>query len=194
MAVSPPGSAAQAMELIKKYFPESEWDNAFRVMQGESGGNPNAKGDDFPIRGQTIPSYGYFQIRALPGRPSPNQLLNPEFNVQYAANLWKQQGWNPWTVARNLGIANGPPQNVGSFDAPRQQPSQPSQPTTKATSYAPSSPQVPNAPGRGSYTVKPGDTLWGIAEKYLGSGARYGELKGFGGDPRKLPIGTRISY
>lgn len=38
------------------------------------------------------------------------------------------------------------------------------------------------------YVVKRGDTLWGIAKRFLGSGARWREL-GFTGDPRKLPVG-----
>lgn len=92
-----------AYALIQKYFPQSEWARAYNVMMGESGGRSGAIGDQRTINGVYAPSYGYFQIRALPGRPAPEQLLNPEFNVQYAANLWKSQGWRPWTVARNLG-------------------------------------------------------------------------------------------
>jgi len=87
------------MSLIKKYFPQSEWQKAYNVMMGESGGRIGAIGDT----NTPYASYGLFQIRALPGRPSPGQLLNPEFNVQYAVNLWRNQGWRPWTVARKLG-------------------------------------------------------------------------------------------
>lgn len=90
--------------LIQKYFPQDQWENALRVIQGESGGNPQAIGDKYPIKGILAPSYGLFQIRALPGRPAPEQLLNPEFNVAYAANLFKEQGWRPWTAARKLGL------------------------------------------------------------------------------------------
>lgn len=90
--------------LIKKYFPQEQWLNAYNVMKVESGGNPGAVGDNYPIRGQTIPSYGLFQIRALPGRPAPTVLLNPEENVKYAASMQAQQGWGPWTGARKLGL------------------------------------------------------------------------------------------
>ena len=91
-------------DLIKKYFTPDQWNNAYRVMMGESGGRANAVGDNFPIRGETIPSYGLFQIRALPGRPDPSLLSDPEFNVRYAAQMQKTQGWRPWTAARKLGI------------------------------------------------------------------------------------------
>lgn len=93
--------------LIKKYFPEAQWGNAQAVMMGESGGRSGAKGDDYPINGVRAASYGLFQIRALPGRPAPAQLVDPEFNVRYAAQMYKQQGWGPWTVARKLGIVGG---------------------------------------------------------------------------------------
>ena len=42
------------------------------------------------------------------------------------------------------------------------------------------------------YTVKSGDTLWAIAQKSLGNGARWGEL-GYSGDPRKLQVGTVLN-
>ena len=41
------------------------------------------------------------------------------------------------------------------------------------------------------YTVKPGDTLWGIAQQYLGNGANWQQL-GYQGNPQKLQIGTQI--
>ena len=41
-------------------------------------------------------------------------------------------------------------------------------------------------------TVKKGETLWSIAQRVLGSGARWKELQGYSGEPRKLPIGTNI--
>ena len=43
-----------------------------------------------------------------------------------------------------------------------------------------------------SYTVKPGDTLWNIAQQYLGAGAKYPQL-GYTGDPRMLPVGTALN-
>jgi hypothetical protein len=97
-------STGDYVALIKKYFPPEQWENAYAVMIGESGGRPGAIGDDYVINGVYAPSYGLFQIRGLPGRPGKEQLLNPEFNVQYAANMWRQQGWGPWSAATKLGI------------------------------------------------------------------------------------------
>jgi len=108
----------QYVDLIKKYFPQDQWDNAVKVMMGESGGNPAAVGDNYPIAGQTIPSYGLFQIRALQGRPDPSILTNPEENVKYAAEMYKNEGWGPWTAAQKLGIVNGPPKAIVASPAP----------------------------------------------------------------------------
>jgi murein DD-endopeptidase MepM/ murein hydrolase activator NlpD len=44
-----------------------------------------------------------------------------------------------------------------------------------------------------SYTVKPGDTLWGIAQSQLGNGANWQQL-GFTGDPKSLQAGTTLSW
>ena len=97
------------ISLIKKYFPESEWSNAEKVMQAESGGKADNIGDNYPINGQTIPSVGLFQIRTLPGRPTAEQLKDPEFNVKYAADMWKSQGWEPWTTARKMRLPGTTP-------------------------------------------------------------------------------------
>lgn len=101
-----PATSVQSspMDLIRKYFPQAQWSNAYRVMMAESGGNLRAVGDQRVIGGIYAPSYGYFQIRALPGRPVPTQLLDPEFNVRYASQLWREQGWYPWTTARKMGL------------------------------------------------------------------------------------------
>ena len=92
------------MGLIKKYFPQEEWQRAYNGMMGESGGRSDAVGDDYPINGVYAPSYGLFQIRGLPGRPKKEQLFDPEFNTKYAADMWRGQGWKPWhNTARKLG-------------------------------------------------------------------------------------------
>lgn len=43
------------------------------------------------------------------------------------------------------------------------------------------------------YTVKSGDTLWGVAERTLGSGNRWKELGGYTGAPTSLPIGQKLT-
>lgn len=41
--------------------------------------------------------------------------------------------------------------------------------------------QAAPASGTGTYTVKAGDSLWGIAQSLLGDGSRYGEIKALNG-------------
>lgn len=44
-----------------------------------------------------------------------------------------------------------------------------------------------------TYTVKPGETLWKIAQKYLGAGKRWKEIQGYTGKPEALPAGTLLT-
>lgn len=85
--------------LISKYFPRSQWDNAYRVMMAESGGNANAiNWEDAKITG--YPSCGLFQING-----SMNWAWNnPESNIKVAANMYLRRDWSPWSVARNMGL------------------------------------------------------------------------------------------
>lgn len=80
--------------LVAKYFPPELVDKALWVIMWESGGNPRAQGDN----GVAI---GLFQIHdntSISGRPTADQLFDPEFNVRYAAlNLGAAYGnWKPW--------------------------------------------------------------------------------------------------
>lgn len=47
----------------------------------------------------------------------------------------------------------------------------------------------------GSYTVKSGDTLWGIASRFYGDGSRWSEIASRNGvaDPKKLQVGTVLA-
>lgn len=42
------------------------------------------------------------------------------------------------------------------------------------------------------YNVKPGDTLWGIAEQYMGGGQNWKQL-GYSGSPYNLQVGTKLN-
>ena len=43
-------------------------------------------------------SWGIYQIRFLPGRPEPLQLVDYKFNIQFAKQLFDRSGWNPWST------------------------------------------------------------------------------------------------
>lgn len=75
----------QGVEQWRSLVSQYDWDVdlVLRIMQCESGGNPDAVGDTTTA----YASYGLMQIRALPGRPAPAWLLIPENNIQYAYQL-----------------------------------------------------------------------------------------------------------
>lgn len=80
-------------------------DTAVAIAKAESGMRPNAIGDHaiaFYQDGiEYGKSYGVFQIRHLPGRPSPTDLLNAEFNIDYAYKLFVRSGFTPWSAYTN---------------------------------------------------------------------------------------------
>jgi len=102
-AVVHPVGCSNYSDLVGKY----DWNQsvALAVAKAESSCNPNAVGDNYVIGGIYAPSCGLFQIRTLPGRPSCEELKNPETNVAWAYRLYNASGWQPWSVC-NKGIVS----------------------------------------------------------------------------------------
>lgn len=78
---------------------------ALAIARCESGLRPFAVGDGHIAYWQDGveygKSYGVFQVRHLPGRPSPDQLLDADYNINYAYNLYKRSGFYPWSAYTN---------------------------------------------------------------------------------------------
>jgi hypothetical protein len=75
------------------------YENALKIAQCESGVRDNAIGD----KNLNPSSYGIFQIRAFSNRGTPEQLLDPEYNIQFA---YRMSGgginWGAWTCKKVL--------------------------------------------------------------------------------------------
>lgn len=93
----------QGCEAYRAEISRYDWnvETAIRVMKAESGCNTNAVGDNYPIRGEIIPSIGLFQIRTLRGRPSSEALKDPATNIAWAYKLYQASRWQPWSVCKN---------------------------------------------------------------------------------------------
>lgn len=99
-----PPQVEQWRPLVAKYFPPELVDKALFVINGESGGNPNAVGDGGAAR-------GLFQIqdsRNFPGRPDAAYLDDPENNIRYAAQVLGAAD-NKWTDWGEGSTYNGQP-------------------------------------------------------------------------------------
>jgi hypothetical protein len=70
---------------------------AYAVCMAESSGDPSMIGDV----DTEYYSCGLMQIRTLPGRPTCGQLQDGVFNMQYAYNMWRSQGFSPWSAYNN---------------------------------------------------------------------------------------------
>lgn len=98
-----PQPSEQVMNLLMQYFPQEEWENAARVAFGESSYRPDIVN---PQSGTT----GMFQIHPIHQANLAQQgmgfqdMTDLEKNIQFAAWLQGQQGWNPWEAATKLGI------------------------------------------------------------------------------------------
>lgn len=91
--------------LIAENFGAENLITAKAVMRAESSCRTDAVGDGhitFVQDGVTYGmSCGLFQIRYLPGRPTCEQMKNPSENIRYAGQLFKGQGFYPWSAYKN---------------------------------------------------------------------------------------------
>lgn len=96
------------MSLLKRYFPVDQVNNASNVMFKESGFRPNATN----VNSNGTTDYGLFQINSVHSPDIQKQgmtlqdMLDAAKNIQYAAQIYKQQGWNPWYGADSLGLTS----------------------------------------------------------------------------------------
>lgn len=79
------------------------WDKdiMYKICMAESGGNPQAVGDNYPIGGIYVPSCGLWQIRSFASRTDCESLKNPQINLEWAIKVWKSQGYGAWSVYTN---------------------------------------------------------------------------------------------
>lgn len=89
---------------IKEVFGD-DWKEAYAIAMAESGLRTDAIGDGhitYEYQGETIGmSCGLFQIRTLPGRPSCEEMLDPDKNIAFAKKLFDRSGWMPWSVYKS---------------------------------------------------------------------------------------------
>lgn len=93
---------------IKKYIVRvfgKDAPTAIAVFTAESHLNCNAVGDGhltFENNGiEYGASYGVAQIRYLAGRPTPEQLKDCKFNIDYSHTIFIKQHFKPWSMWLN---------------------------------------------------------------------------------------------
>jgi len=89
-------------EKIRAAFPEDP-DTAVAIAKAESRLNPDVVGDENLVwdDGRNGMSCGIFQIRVFPNRPACEKLLDEDFNIEYARELYERSGWLPWSTFKS---------------------------------------------------------------------------------------------
>lgn len=93
-------------QTIADYISSKDWDYsiAIRIAKSENFWNLNKH---FDCRRTNVNKNGsidrgIFQINSVHTDISPEDAFNCFKNIDYAYNLWKRQGWQPWSAYTNL--------------------------------------------------------------------------------------------
>jgi hypothetical protein len=90
---------AEIRGLAAIYWPPEQVENATRVSACESGWETGA----WAYIGEDSRGLWQLNVEAHPEYGTYN-LFDPMINAYWAASLWREQGWGPWTCAHKLGI------------------------------------------------------------------------------------------
>jgi hypothetical protein len=96
--------ACSPADVAVGYFPGYARATAHCIIRHESGGNPSAV--------SRTNDHGLFQIngvharnfQTVTGKPFYPYVYKEAYNGKYAAWLWRQQGWRPWTTHSRCGV------------------------------------------------------------------------------------------
>ncbi len=110
----------EMIALVHQYFPPAVWPQMEAIARCESGLNPSKV--SAPNRNGTS-DWGLFQLNnggtlqaqlSASGYPSTDftQALDPVWNIQAAAALYRERGFSPWVCASSLGIVESLWSNV----------------------------------------------------------------------------------
>ena len=101
-------TAPKWKDLVSRYFPNEEVNNALNVMFKESSGNPTGTPN---VNKNGSKDYGLMQINDIHAPEikakfgyTMDDMLDPEKNIRVAQWLWNRFGWKPWSTAESLGL------------------------------------------------------------------------------------------
>lgn len=119
-----------------------------------------------------------------PMAPSFSPNASTPQGQRYVSPLPSSAEYNPFSMPQlNNNQARNVP-NASTAQGPRYFPS--------PVNYSAVASNYNSVPSYTPYTVKPGDTLWGLAQKYTGNGSNWRNIQGFGGNPHQLPVGQQL--
>ena len=188
MAVFPP-NVERWRPLVAKYFPAHEVDRALWVIQHESGGDPGIASRFNAGGGEN--SHGLWQINLKAHPHMQGKTNDPEAATAYAAQLFKSNGWQPWSVthkgfpkdlgasasALEVGSGSITPPSTGSAGLPRE-PVDPQDP-----SFIDSLPFTPADFQKEIGFDAQGNSIMGTDwSAFMQAAMNYGELTGLNGN------------
>ena len=103
--ITKPKASLTTDQTIADYIRSKDWDYsiAIRLAKSENFWNLNKHFDcrRTNINKDSSIDRGIFQINSIHTDISPDDAFDCFKNIDYAYNLWKRQGWNPWSAFNN---------------------------------------------------------------------------------------------